>query len=91
MLLDVLPTLTATLTDVPHYTDAFQSLHLPISDRFLQDWIHNSTFLAQQFKEPDLAGDVGKMWQHFVKTGQVWAFIIGMVAGYLVKTFTSFG
>ncbi|MCU0549079.1 MAG: hypothetical protein MUC48_07005 [Leptolyngbya sp. Prado105] len=49
------------------------------------------TVLAQDFKQSDIPGDVGKTWNHFVRTGQVWAFLIGIVAGYMVKTFTSFG
>jgi len=47
--------------------------------------------LAQQFKDPDFAGDIGRTWNHFVKTGQLWAFLGGLILGYLVKTFTSFG
>lgn len=39
----------------------------------------------------DLAGDVQKAFNNFVKTGQVWAFLIGLIFGYFVKTFTSFG
>jgi hypothetical protein len=41
--------------------------------------------------EVDLAGDVQKAFNNFVKTGQVWAFLIGIIFGYFVKTFTSFG
>lgn len=49
------------------------------------------TIVAQEFKPTDITGDVSKSWNHFVRTGQVWAFVIGIVAGYLAKTFTSFG
>ncbi len=69
-------------THVTHVNDVLQSFHL-----HSPDW----TVLAQQFKEPDITGDVGKTWNHFVKTGQVWAMLIGIVLGYMVKTFTSFG
>ncbi len=41
--------------------------------------------------EVDLAGDVQKAFNNFVKTGQVWAFLIGIIFGYFVKAFTSFG
>jgi hypothetical protein len=70
-------------TSLMHWNDVAQMLHWPGSD----DWM----VLAQQFKQTDIVGDVGKTWSHFVKTGQVWAFLIGIVAGYMVKTFTSYG
>lgn len=68
------------LVGLTHWTDALQALHwhLPID-------------LAQQIKETDLAGDVGKAWNNFVKTGQIWAFIIGLILGYVFRSFTSYG
>ena len=30
-------------------------------------------------------------WNNFVKTGQVWAMLIGMVIGYMFKSLTSYG
>jgi hypothetical protein len=47
--------------------------------------------VANQIKQTDLVGDIQKAFDHFVKTGQAWAFLIGLVLGYMVKTFTSFG
>jgi len=49
------------------------------------------TILAQEFKQTDIAGNVGASWNHFVRTGQVWAFVLGIGLGYFVRTFTSFG
>jgi hypothetical protein len=68
---------------VPDMVQTFDISHL-------LHW-HLPLDLAQQFKEPDLAGDVGKMWNNFVKTGQAWAFLGGLILGYLVKSFTTFG
>jgi hypothetical protein len=51
------------------------------------DWVT----LAQSVKDTDLMGDVSKAWNHFVKTGQVWAFLLGAIFGYLAKTFTTYG
>lgn len=79
-LISDLPTWVASLT---HWSDVAQTLHWHVSD----DWL----VLAQQFKQTDITGDVGKAWNHFVRTGQIWAFLIGIVAGYMVKTFTSYG
>jgi hypothetical protein len=75
-----LPTWTSGVT---HAGDMLQTLHWHMPD----DWM----VLAQQFKEPDFTGDVGKAWGHFVKTGQIWALLVGLVVGYLVKALTSFG
>ncbi|MBM0743079.1 hypothetical protein JOY44_15935 [Phormidium sp. CLA17] len=47
--------------------------------------------LAQNLKPTDLSKDIGVWWNNFVKTGQLAAFIAGIVFGYMVKTFTSFG
>lgn len=71
---------TTWMGDITHWTDTVQVLH----------W-HLPLDLAQQFKQTDLAGDVGKAWNHFIKTGQVWAFVIGLILGYLFRSFTSYG
>ncbi len=44
---------------------------------------------AQQFNQ-DVTKDIAGGWNNFVKTGQVWALIIGIVLGYLFKSITSF-
>lgn len=47
--------------------------------------------LAQQVRETDLFGQVQGAWNVFVKTGQIWAFLIGIFLGYFLKAFTTFG
>jgi hypothetical protein len=93
MLIDIAQTLLQSPIDVTHLStlhpvvphfDLLQTLHIP----------HDSDLLAQinnQIKETDLGGDVSKMWKKFVSTGQVWAFLVGTIFGYLAKTFTSYG
>lgn len=56
--------------------------HLPLDLAKLGDKI---------IEDPDLGGGVQRAFNNFVKTGQVWAFLIGIIFGYFVKTFTSFG
>ncbi len=51
------------------------------------DW----SLVIAQFKQTDLGGDVGKWWDNVVKTGQVWAFLLGAIFGYLAKSFTTYG
>jgi hypothetical protein len=43
--------------------------------------------IAQQFKQ-DVMGDIGKGWDGFVKSGQIWALLIGTVIGYLFRSIT---
>jgi hypothetical protein len=47
--------------------------------------------IAQNISDPDLGGRVQRAWDHFIKTGQVWAMLIGFFLGYAIKSFTSFG
>jgi hypothetical protein len=47
--------------------------------------------LAYQVRETNLWGQVQSAWNHFVQTGQIWALIIGLILGYFIKGFTSFG
>lgn len=43
--------------------------------------------LAQQFDQ-DILGDLGNAWNTFVQSGQIWALIIGLVLGYLIRGLT---
>jgi hypothetical protein len=53
------------------------------------DWSVSSLIIAEQFKDT-LGGDFTSAWNHFIKSGQVWALIIGILVGYVIRTFTSF-
>lgn len=55
--------------------------HLPV----------NLTALAQTITDPDLMGQIQKAWSHFIQTGQVWALLIGLVIGYMIRNLTSYG
>lgn len=46
--------------------------------------------LAKQFQQ-DILGDLTKAFNKFVKTGQLWAMLIGFVIGYVFKSITSYG
>jgi hypothetical protein len=48
----------------------------------------NMDLIAQQFKQ-DVMGDIGKGWDSFVKSGQIWALLIGVVVGYLFRSITN--
>jgi hypothetical protein len=50
---------------------------------------HEDVVIAQQF-EQDVLADISNAFQTFVETGQVWALLIGIVLGYLLKSITTF-
>ncbi len=66
-----------------HYNELMSQLlwHLPV----------NWTALAQTITDPDLMGQMQKAWNHFIQTGQVWALLIGLVIGYIIRNLTSYG
>ena len=48
----------------------------------------NMDLIAQQFKQ-DVVGDLAKGWDGFVKSGQIWAMMIGAIVGYLLRSITN--
>jgi hypothetical protein len=45
--------------------------------------------LAQQFDQ-DILGDLANAWNNFVQSGQIWALIIGIIIGYLIRGLTTY-
>ncbi|MEH2193857.1 MAG: hypothetical protein V7K98_14645 [Nostoc sp.] len=66
-----------------HYSDLISQLYwqLPV----------NLMALAQTITDPDVMGQMQKAWSHFIQTGQVWALLIGVIIGYMVRNLTSYG
>ncbi|MHC5597660.1 MAG: hypothetical protein ACYTXC_17265 [Nostoc sp.] len=66
-----------------YYSDLISQLfwHLPV----------NLTALAQTITDPNVLGQIQKAWGHFIQTGQVWALLIGLVIGYMIRNLTSYG
>ncbi|HLO85828.1 MAG TPA: hypothetical protein VK203_12590 [Nostocaceae cyanobacterium] len=66
-----------------YVSDAISQIvwHLPV----------NATFLAQNVTDPNIIGQMQRAWNHFVLTGQIWAFIIGAVVSYLFLKLSKFG
>ena len=55
---------------------------LPILDwHYLLNWN-----LAAPQVSADLGADVQKAWNHFIECGQVWALLVGLVVGWIVKS-----
>jgi hypothetical protein len=49
----------------------------------------SSLVIAQQFDQ-DILGDMGNLWNTFIESGQVWALLIGIVVGYLIRNLTAY-
>jgi len=49
----------------------------------------NATVIAQQFDQ-DILGDLGNMVRTFIDSGQVWALLIGIVIGYMIRSITTY-
>lgn len=82
MIVEGMQAVPTLLTHVTPWTDALGGLNQPLSI----DW----PVLAQSVQDPDVIGQMVRAWNNFVKTGQIWALLIGIVIGYLFKGFTSF-
>jgi hypothetical protein len=54
----------------------------------LNDVASSGLSIAQVFKD-DLFSNVGRSWDNFIRSGQVWALAIGFVIGYLFRSLTS--
>jgi hypothetical protein len=46
--------------------------------------------LFAQF-ETDVFRPVREFFENFIESGQIWAFLIGLVLGYLFRSLTSYG
>jgi hypothetical protein len=86
------------LADASHWHNVLGSLDLSSLDLNILGHLHvghvsmpDDWGVLAQFKETDISGDVGKVWSQAVKKGQVWAFLLGAIFGYLAKTFTTYG
>gem|GEM_PF-518281 len=51
----------------------------------------NWTTLAQHITDPNVLGQLQNAFNHFVQTGQVWALLIGLCIGYMIRNLTNYG
>lgn len=53
-----------------------------------------TTFLAEQdvndIAQIDVVAEMQAAFNHFIQSGQVWALVIGLVLGYLFRSFTAY-
>ena len=79
----VMQDVTSWLSHTTHWADTLQTMHwhLPFT---LAD-------LADKPLSDDLGANVQKSFNNFVKSGQVWALLIGIILGYIFRSLTSYG
>jgi hypothetical protein len=84
-MIDILHSLIGSVDASSLDFNLFSNFNLLDLNVFHTDW----TTLAQQQFQQDVIGDMGKGWNGFVKSGQIWALLIGLVAGYLFRSITA--
>lgn len=83
MVIEVIQTLPAIADSITHWNYALGGMNTHSS----VDWL----FLAQDISgTPDILANIQNAWSNFVKTGQIWALLIGIFFGYLFRSMTSF-
>ena len=83
MVVEGLQAVPVLVDSISHWSDALGGLNTQLSF----DWL----VLAQDVSNtPDILTSISSAWNNFVKTGQIWALLIGIVIGYLFRGMTSF-
>ncbi len=75
MIVSLMPEITAGLTNSINWNDA---AHLLV----LKSHLSSTVLLGQSY---DIFADIQKAWKNFVSTGQIGAFIIGILVGWFIK------
>jgi hypothetical protein len=65
--------------------DAIHHLVISVDFSSMSDYL-----MAITDKDVDIIGNFQKAFSNFVKSGQAWALLIGIVAGYMFRGFTSY-
>jgi len=96
VMIDALPDVATGLMSVVDSHTIANTLMPDLS--WMQDWVQVDWSLLQSppstgdgYFDQDVSQGIRKAWKGFVDSGQVWAMLIGLVVGYLVKQFTTFG
>ena len=81
MVIEAIQTLPAIADTISHSHSVLgANPHLSL------DWL----FFAQNPNSPDILADIQNAWSNFVKTGQIWALLIGIFFGYIFRSMTSY-
>jgi len=77
------------IVEVQALTSVVTGLHSLID--LVSPWLTDGLVLAQQFEDPDILGQIQQAFNNFIESGQVWAFLIGLIIGYIFRGMSSFG
>jgi hypothetical protein len=72
---------TTDLSSYLHWNDTLAALNAHFN--------FDSLVLAQAVPDVDILRDIQNAWNNFVKTGQIWALLIGIFFGYLFRGLTA--
>lgn len=75
--------LISGVTDLLHINHAHDSMQLMFTHPPL-----NWPLLAQKIKDPEVLENIQRAFNNFIKSGQVWAFCIGLALGYIFRNLT---
>jgi len=71
---------------------AHHGLLWPLSTEWsLFDWNLANQGIVAALLETDVFKPVRTFFDYFIKSGQVWALLIGSIVGYLFRSLTSYG
>jgi len=82
MVVEGMQVVTVGLSSICHWNDVLGGLN----SQSHVDWL----VLAQQVNDPNVLGQMQNAWNNFVKTGQIWALLIGIAIGYFLRSMTSY-
>ncbi|WP_293058417.1 hypothetical protein [Okeania sp. SIO2B3] len=77
MIINIISTTTSGFTPMIYETNIIDLL----GPKILYSW----QLLAQQV-DVNLWSDVQKAWSNFIECGQVWALLVGLFIGWMVKS-----
>ncbi|MEQ9552590.1 MAG: hypothetical protein RIM23_23615 [Coleofasciculus sp. G3-WIS-01] len=77
------------VVEVQALASVVDSFH-PLID-LISPWLTDGLVLAQQVEDPDVLGQMQGAFNNFIESGQVWAFLIGLIIGYIFRGMSSFG
>jgi len=81
MVVEGMQVVTVGLSSISHWNDVLGGLN----SQSPFDWL-----VLAQVNDPNVLGQMQNAWNNFVKTGQIWALLIGIAIGYFLRSMTSY-
>jgi carboxylesterase type B len=81
MVIEGIQLVTTGFNNISHWNEVVGVLN----SQSQVDWM----VLAQNVNDTNVIAQMQSAWDNFIKSGQVWALLIGLFFGYLFRSFTS--